>query len=303
MSGPIRGTILGAPFALPAGQELRVNSVLVPPQPEDGVMLIRPENLLNGPLLALWCSGNGVGNHRGSAFLVAPGVAITAYHVIEDYKDKEGLLTAGAELVAFGQQDGLGLSWIVRTIVEPEEGDVAILLMDLHTALPEDFRLLVFELGARLPRLGERCTVVGIRSNLPGGVNELDDDRRHLGSIQASTIASSGAVVDLYPEGRPFLGPSIAIEATAIGCMSGGPVFDARGLVIGMISTSVQIEDAYVSTASLLWQTLWVEIGPTWPSGMLADRFRLRDVMNPGEADYVRRDETGDGLVYVGRAD
>jgi hypothetical protein len=47
--------------------------------------------------------------------------------------------------------------------------------------------------------------------------------------------------------------PAFALEATSIGFMSGGSVFDARGLVVGMLSTSVEIDDDYVSTASLLW--------------------------------------------------
>lgn len=303
MAGSIRSTILGTPYRFPPGKDLAVKSVLVPPNPENGVMLIDADNLVNGPLLALWCSGNGVGNHRGSAFLVAPGVAITAYHVIQDYKDHEGLLTSDAELVAFGQQGGIGLSWVVRKIVEPEEGDVAILLMDLHTQLPEDFTLLVFELGARLPRLGERGTVLGIRSNLPGGVNEMDDARRDIGKLAASTIASSGPVTNLWPEGRPWLGPAFGLEATSIGCMSGGPVFDARGLAIGMVSLSVKEGDDYTSTASLLWQSLWMEVGPTWPPGFLAERFRLRDVMHPPEAAYVVRAEQGGGLVYINRPD
>ena len=302
VSGTIHGTVLGAPFAFPPGQTLKVNSILVPPQPEDGVMLIKPDNLINGPVLALWCTGDGTGHQRGSAFLVAPGVAVTAHHVIQDYEDKEGLLRADAELVAFGQQGGLGLTWIVRSIVTPEAGDVALLMMDLHTALPEDFSLYVFELGARLPRVGERGTVLGIRSNLPDGVNVLDDRSRHLGKLEAATIASSGPIIDLYPLGRPMIDtPCFSLEATALGGMSGGPVFDARGLVIGMISSSVAIEGGYVSTASLLWQSLWFEIGPTWPSGFLGEKFRLRDVMFPPEADYVRTE--GDGLVYVDRPD
>ena len=302
MSSVIQGTVLGAPFQFPAGRSLKVNSILVPPNAEDGVRLVPADNLLNGPLLALWCTGNGAGHHRGSAFLVAPGVAITAHHVIQDYEDNEGLLRADAELVAFGQQGGLGLTWIVRSIVRPEAGDVALLLMDLHTELPEDFSLYVFELGARLPRLGERGTVAGIRSNLPGGVNTLDDQRRHLGKLEAATIASSGKVIELYPQGRPMIDtPCYSLAATAIGCMSGGPVFDARGLAIGMISTSMSIDGDYVSTASLLWQSLWFEIGPTWPRGFLADKFMLRDVMDRREAEYVQKE--GDGLVYVDRPD
>lgn len=303
MAGSIRGTILGAPYRFSPGQQFRVKSVLVPPNTENGVMLIGADNLVNGPLLALWCSGNGVGNHRGSAFLVAPGVAITAYHVLQDYKENEGLLTSDAELVAFGQQGGLGMAWIVRSIIEPEDGDVAILLMDLHTQLPDDFSLTVFELGARLPRLGERGTVLGIRSNLPGGVNAMDDGRRDLGKLAAATIASSGPVTDLWPEGRPMLGPAFALEATAIGCMSGGPVFDNRGLVIGMVSSSIKVEDGYTTTASLLWQNLFMEIGPTWPLGFLPDRFELRDLMYPPEAAYVQRVGDGNGLTYINRPD
>lgn len=223
MSGTIHGTVLGAPFAFPSGQTLKVNSILVPPQPEDGVMLIKPDNLINGPVLALWCTGDGTGHQRGSAFLVAPGVAVTAHHVIQDYEDKEGLLRADAELVAFGQQGGLGLTWIVRSIVTPEAGDVALLMMDLHTALPEDFSLYVFELGARLPRIGERGTVLGIRSNLPDGVNVLDDRSRHLGKLEAATIASSGPIIDLYPLGRPMIDtPCFSLEATALGGMGAG---------------------------------------------------------------------------------
>lgn len=298
--GTVHGHLTGHPHIIPAGQEFTVKSILLPPMGEPGVTLVDGNSLLNGPLLALWCSGNGLGNHRGSAFLVAPGVAITALHVIEDYEEHEGLFVSDAELVAFGQQDGVALSWVIRNVVRPEGGDVAILLMDLHTALPDSFALHVFELGARLPRVGEHGTVLGIRTNLPDGKNAIDDSRHHLGKLEAATIASTGIVLDVWPEGRPlFPEPCYALGATAIGCMSGGPVFDARGLVVGMISRSTQSDDGYVTTVALLWQSLWMEIGPTWPPGFLANRFMLRSVMHPDEASFVERTESG--LVYVDR--
>jgi hypothetical protein len=285
----LKGYVTEKPYRLPPGQRLAVQSALVKPR-SSGTSLVDAGNTLNGPMLALWCLGNNVGNHRGSAFLLAPGVAITARHVIEDYEANEGLFKGGAELIAFGQQGGVGLSWIVHSVMRPEAGDAAILLMDLHSPLPNDFTLMVYAPGARIPGIGELGTVLGIRTNLPDGVNAIGSASGALGKLEASTIASTGPVSDHYPERGPLVGaPCFAIEATAIGCMSGGPIFDERGMVVGMISNSIAFGQDYTTIGALLWDILSVDIEPSWPVDYWPSRTRLRDLMDPAETVFIGR--------------
>lgn len=269
-----------------------MQSALVKPR-SSGTSLVDAGNVLNGPMLALWCLGNSVGNHRGSAFLVAPGVAITARHVIEDYEANEGLLDGDAELIAIGQQGGIGLCWIVHSVMRPAAGDAAILLMDLHSPLPDNFILTVYEAGARIPAIGEQGTVLGIRTNLPDGVNAIGSDSRELGKLEGSTIASTGPVIDHYLERGPLVdAPCFAIDAAAIGCMSGGPIFDERGIVVGMISSSLVSGQEYTTIGALLWDILSADIEPSWPADHWPSRTRLRDLMDPAEVAFIGRAAT-----------
>lgn len=193
-------------------------------------------------------------------------------------------------MVAFGQQDGVGLSWVVHSIMRPEAGDAAILLMDLHSPLPDDFTLTVYELGAKIPGIGEQGTALGIRTNLPDGVNAIESAAVTLGKLEASTIASTGPISDHYPTKGPLVdAPCFAVEATTIGCMSGGPIFDQRGLVVGMISNSLPVEGDCTTIGALLWDILCTDIEPSWPAGHWPGPVKLRDLMSPEEAALIGR--------------
>lgn len=50
--------------------------------------------------------------------------------------------------------------------------------------------------------------------------------------------------------------------------MSGGPAFDERGFLIGLLSSSNENEQGDITFVSLLWPSLTVRVTPPWPPGL-----------------------------------
>lgn len=74
-----------------------------------------------------------------------------------------------------------------------------------------------------------------------------------------------GRVIDRYPNGRDrnLPGPCLAIECAVPGGTSGGPVFDSRGFLTGILSTSYEVSET--SFVSHLWPALVRgQASPVW---------------------------------------
>jgi len=83
-------------------------------------------------------------------------------------------------------------------------------------------------------------------------------------------LGTSGIVTDQYPDGRPdFPAACISVEMDSMGGMSGGPVFNARGNVIGVISKSMaQRGENRPTVVSLLFSVFSQSVSVTWPPGV-----------------------------------
>ncbi len=214
-----------------------------------------------GILLAL-SFRNDLGHHTtGSAVMVGPGLAICAAHVLEDQGYLENLARGDATLIAQAPLPGGMLLWTVLRVSTIPNTDLAVLSMTLSSDFPSDRRFTVASITTRMPSIGDVLTVTGLSA--------IRRTEEKSSAIRVEIIPGCvmGQVIDRYPEGRDssmLPGPCLAIECEARGGMSGGPVFDSRGYLVGVVSSSY--EGDKTTFVSHVWPALVrAQACPLWP--------------------------------------
>lgn len=214
-----------------------------------------------GILLALSFRDDSGHHTTGSAAMVGPGIAICAAHVLEDQGYLEKITNGGATLVAQAPVPGGILLWTVMRVATVPDSDLAVLSMTLSSDFPLDRRFAVASITTRMPAVGDELSLTGLsavrRTEEISGVMH----------IEMLPGCVKGRVIDRYPEGRDrsmLPGPCLAVECEARGGMSGGPVFDSRGYLVGVVSSSY--EGSEVTFVSHIWPGLVrAQAWPVWP--------------------------------------
>lgn len=214
-----------------------------------------------GILLALSFRDDSGHHTTGSAAMVGPGLAVCATHVLEDQGFLEKIKCGEATLVAQAPVSGGMLLWTVLRVSTVHRTDLSILSMTLSSSFPVDRRFIVASITTRMPAVGEILTVTGLSALRP--TEELSSSTR----IEMNTGCMLGRVIDRYPNGRDqtmLPGPCLAVECDARGGMSGGPVFDSRGYLVGLVSSSY--EGDAMTFVSHIWPALiQAQACPVWP--------------------------------------
>ena len=262
---PDVGRVTADPLlALEPGTQIHFAETLITFPFEDRAGALIDWRVAQGLVLAFSVSDGRQTEVHGSAVLVAPGVALCAAHVMEQYT--EALVGGRLDAVCFGlAHHGVDL-WRVRHVTQAAAGtDTSILGLEAISALPADATYRRASMTTRVPKIGERLLCLGFR---PATVAFDVDSNRQL-AIHASLIASAGPVRQRFPTGRdrrvlPW--PSVEVDMPAWGAMSGGPVFDEAGRLIGLLSMSLESEDEpSPSYVSLLWPTMTTRFRRGWP--------------------------------------
>lgn len=193
----------------------------------------------------------------GSGIMIGPGMVLTASHVLEEFP-RTG---PGPVLLAF-LPDNKARAWLPTGRVtcsgpskyylnEPESkivSDLTILSCDLHSEahLAHPQSLVPLELCLPLP--GSRLWAVGFRHGAFDGDTAL-----------VSPLVTSGLVTNVFPHGRGERMPSPCIEIgmESLGGMSGGPVFNVDGRIVGIVSSSFDGGPTYVT---LSWDAMRLSV-------------------------------------------
>lgn len=114
--------------------------------------------------------------------------------------------------------------------------------------------LMLAPLQVALPLIGERLWAFGYRHGM------LQDTTAHI-----TPLVTSGVVTAAFPQGRGERMPSACVEVAmdTKGGMSGGPVVNAKGDLVGIVSSSIDGGPSYVT---LIWEALRLRVSSRLPS-------------------------------------
>jgi hypothetical protein len=197
----------------------------------------------------------------GSATMVAPGIAVGAAHTVEEYLP--GVRRGDVALTAFGIRSDGAQMWSVKFVVCVERTDICFLILEYRSELPRDGAFRQFTITTRMPAIGEPVVIAGSQASR----DEFEQAVPGTLELAGRMRVTSGEVRRSYPKGRdrglvPW--PSLEVDAPLYGGMSGGPVFDAKGGLIGLGSRSFNMGSTQ-EPSPMVVALLWPALGTPFP--------------------------------------
>lgn len=230
----------------------------------------------------------------GSGLMVAPGLLLTATHVLAEF-DAESppvfltFLPEGAR--AWLCRETSTVSGEVEFAPERRKvSDISLVSCTLNSEGHEQRPLMLGPMQVALPEIGDRLWAYGYRHQL------IDE-----GAASVTPMVSSGLVTQVYPQGRGLHLPSpcLEVEMDSLGGMSGGPVVNSDGYVVGIVSTSF---DGGPSFITLIWEAMRFNIRSAVPPMSELVEVNLFDAKGFGLARIrgnVRRRPWGDVFITL----
>lgn len=194
----------------------------------------------------------------GSGVMVGPGLLLTATHVLEEISQHKKTPIFFTFLPEFSR---IWLPFDTSTVSGPSEfgedrkkvSDLSLVSCTLNSRAHSELPLMLTPLQVALPLIGERLWAFGYRHQL------IID-----GAASITPFVSSGLVTEAFPHGRGERMPSpcLEVQMDTLGGMSGGPVVNADGKLVGIVSSSI---DGGPSFITLIWDALRFYIKGTIP--------------------------------------
>lgn len=299
--GAIRWRISDSdPLAADAPTHIFLKPVRYHP-PEEGNFFLQKLDALGSLLLGIYISDGQVDHLMGSATMIAPGVALTAKHVLDDVRAAQGTPEFSLfKMLVVSFQDGKGVSWHIQAVTDLNGSDLSILSLSLRSDLPFDRRFDLPYLSLRLPKDGEAVSIFGFRE-----INTKTNSETL--SFELDLINCVGKRTDHFPDGRKGMveGNHIAVTCNAPGGISGGPAFDREGNLVGVVSSSLDFDDGLGPTfISLLGHVFASSFPIHWlvdePGRERATLLQIQDgFVNIVDRSRISVEEIGDGLMKL----
>lgn len=237
----------------PALADLKLSWVTAQYTAEDGLGPLKSMHEAGDSIIAVAKGGDDGMTIIGSGVLVAPGLILTATHVLDDFKGS-GHLPVLMTFLPNGSR--VWLPHDVCTIsgasafdgARKQVSDMSLLSCTLNSDALSDKPLMLAPMKAALPLIGERLWAFGFRHQ------HIED-----GIPSVTPFVSSGLVSGAFPYGRGERMPSpcIEVEMDTLGGMSGGPVVNDEGELVGIVSSSFEGGPSYIT---LIWEALRMEV-------------------------------------------
>lgn len=244
---------------------------------------------------------------EGSAVLIRPGLIMTARHVVTNAlaRHHQKTLAPGQDYHLNGRfilnalhprVDGTYLNWTVWLTRAKGEADLVWVLGRTRNRIEEDQETPI-RMTLRRPSIGSRVEAIGY----PGAAMVLSVDGSPELALEAVRV--TGRVIAPYAE-RDAQASTLLFQTDAPfnDGMSGGPVFDESGALCGIVSRGWNWDTGeIISSASLLWPALFVELGPFPFEPVTAHQLAAARVLDVfGWQRCIKR---GDELFFAADAD
>ncbi len=220
---------------------------------DDGLGSLDSLHQASDAIVSVACLVDGKIKSIGSGVIVGPGIILTASHVFDEFPCKD----SGPILMSF-LPENKGRIWLPKSTVncsgpsrfQPWDSsskivsDLTIMSCDLHSDALTEYPLSLIPMELCLPLPKTRLWAVGFRDG------ELGAD-----TANVAPLVSSGLVTECFPDGRGERMPSpcVEVDMETLGGMSGGPVFNESGRLVGIVSSSFDGGPSYVT---LIWDAL-----------------------------------------------
>jgi hypothetical protein len=243
---------------------------------------IRNWDYYDGAIVGVGVTDGKTFTISGSGVMVAPGLVLTATHVVDEHSD--ALEAKTLTLYCLGVRSGGRADlWTLRTLRYPEdESDIAFLGVELCSEIADDWHVSCMPLSTRAPREGESLTIVGFRFEDPCSGDDLGDIDGVPVVSRGQLYAAAGETEAVWYPYRdrvlmPF--PTIEITCGSLGGMSGGAVMDRDGAVVGVLSTGLSHEDGRgPSNAAWIIHALMFRVNLIWPPGLYTPETPILDL-------------------------
>lgn len=233
-------------------------------------------------IIGIYASKGATTIFSGTGVIIAPNLAITATHVITEFLNKFDKmddplkqLVVDPTFEVFAVQNykasGEGIVWKVEHFVLHREVDIALLFLTPVNKGGSQYTWDdVASINLEPPNINDKVIAYGfVREKEFKKIDEkltvikfLSDE-----SLNSRAVAQAiGTVKEVHQLKRdnsllPF--PCFMTEANFAGGMSGGPVFNSAGFLIGIVCSSMSQflpEDPSTSYATLIWPFLTMKI-------------------------------------------
>lgn len=235
----------------------------------------------------------------GSGFFVAPFLALTARHVIDEVSEQfhgrriheiVGEMKFGIDFSIQHARHGL-MKWAVMGYGYTPTIDLVALWVELRepAELPADFAWELPTLSLAQAKVGQAVNALGY----PHSTHRLDEQGH--AKVGLDPHESSGTIAAIHEHSRDrIMLPYPCFEASAAtkGGMSGGPVFSDDGHVIGVVGSSFELGDSdepVVSYVSAIWPAVGIELRHTATPVTATAPYLLQVLVNTGAVRAVDR--------------
>ncbi|MEO6217042.1 MAG: serine protease [Sphingomonas sp.] len=226
----------------------------------------------------------------GSGVMVGPGLLLTATHVLDEFP----ICGPGPIFLTF-LPDGCR-AWLPRdqmTVTKPSQfderrkvkSDITLVSCTLNSEAHAGAPLMLAPMEVALPLVGDRLWAMGFRHQGMDGRSAL-----------ITPFVSSGLVTAAFPHGRGerMASPCFEVDMDTLGGMSGGPVFNADGRLVGIVSSSLEGGPSHIT---LIWEAIRFRVAGATPKLRANKTVSLLGAQALGLAKlkgHIERDPFGD---------